>query len=61
MAPEQHGLVSPPVRISERDYEDIADSLPSPDVTDIDPVEYGRYTKDLSNADYNPLDIYNRM
>lgn len=61
VAPEQHGLVSPPVRISERDYEDIADSLPSPDVTDIDPVEYGRYTKDLSNADYNPLDIYNRM
>lgn len=61
VAPEQHGLRTPALKgISEREYERLADAVivvPA----EPEPLAVGEYTKAVSNMDYDPTAIFNRM
>lgn len=61
VAPEQHGLRTPALKgISEREYERLADAvLVVP--ADPEPLAVGEYTKAVSNMDYDPTAIFDRM
>ena len=63
VAPEQHGLRTPALKgISEREYERLADAVISAQAeTPSEPVAVGEYTKAVSNMDYDPTTIFNRM
>ncbi len=62
VAPEQHGLRTPALKVSEREYERLADSVVViPTSTPTDPIALGEYTKAISNADYDPMEIFSRM
>lgn len=61
VAPEQHGLVTPPVRgISPRQYERIADTLMNPEPAS-EPDTVGTYNKQISNMDYDPMAALSRL
>lgn len=63
VAPEQHGLRTPAIKgISEREFERLADTVmvvPTPPASE--PIAVGEYTKAVSNTDYDPTSIFNRM
>lgn len=63
VAPEQHGLRTPALKgISEREYERLADAVISAQAeAQSEPVAVGEYTKAVSNMDYDPTTIFNRM
>lgn len=63
VAPEQHGLRTPALKgISEKEYERLADAITFvPSEPDSEPVAVGEYTKAVSNMDFDPLAIFNRM
>lgn len=63
VAPEQHGLRTPALKgISEREYERLADAVISAQAeAPSEPVAVGEYTKAVSNMDYDPAAIFNRM
>lgn len=62
VAPEQNGLTTPVLRgISESEFETFADALaivPLPDAPDT--TDIGPFNKEMSNMDYNPLDVLSR-
>lgn len=61
VAPEQHGLRTPALKgISEREYEQLADAVVVVPA-DPEPLAVGEYTKAVSNMDYDPTAIFNRM
>lgn len=61
VAPEQHGLRTPALKgISEREYERLADAVVVVPA-DPEPLAVGEYTKAVSNMDYDPTAIFNRM
>lgn len=63
VAPEQHGLRTPVIKgISEREFEHLADAVmavPAEPVSE--PIAVGEYTKAVSNKEYDPASIFNRM
>lgn len=63
VAPEQHGLRTPALKgISEKEYERLADAvMVIPSQPDSEPIAVGEYTKAVSNMDYDPTAIFNRM
>lgn len=61
VAPEQHGLRTPALKgISEREYERLADAVVVVPA-EPEPLAVGKYTKAVSNMDYDPTSIFNRM
>lgn len=63
VAPEQHGLRTPAIKgISEKEYERLADAVMAlPAEPDSEPVTVGEYTKAVSNMDFDPMSVFNRM
>ena len=63
VAPEQHGLRTPAIKgISEREFERLADTvMVVPTTPASEPIAVGEYTKAVSNTDYDPTSIFNRM
>lgn len=63
VAPEQHGLRTPAIKgISEREFERLADTvMVVPTTPASEPITVGEYTKAVSNTDYDPTSIFNRM
>lgn len=63
VAPELHGLRTPGLKgISAREYERLADTMvPVPAESAVLPVAVGEYAKAISNMDYDPTSIFNRM
>lgn len=63
VAPEQHGLRTPAIKgISEKEYERLADAVMMvPVEPDTEPIAVGEYTKAVSNMDFDPTAIFNRM
>lgn len=62
VAPEQNGLVTPALRgISEREFETLADTLVITEGQRPETLDIGPYTKEVSNMDYDPLDVLNRI
>ena len=61
VAPEQHGLRTPTLKgISEKEYERLADAVMVVPA-ETEPVSVGEYTKAVSNMDFDPTAIFNRM
>lgn len=61
VAPEQHGLRTPTLKgISEKEYERLADAVMVVPA-EPEPVSVGEYTKAVSNMDFDPTAIFNRM
>ena len=61
VAPEQHGLRTPALKgISEKEYERLADAVMVVPA-EPEPVSVGEYTKAVSNMDFDPTAIFNRM
>ena len=63
IAPEQHGLRTPAIKgISEREFERLADAVMAVPAEPIsEPIAVGEYTKAVSNKEYDPASIFNRM
>ena len=63
VAPEQHGLRTPALKgISEKEYERLADALVIvPTEPAAEPLAVGEYTKAVSNMDFDPAAVLNRM
>ena len=63
VAPEQHGLHTPALKgISEKEYERLADAVMVVSVEQsTEPMSVGEYTKAVSNMDFDPTAIFNRM
>lgn len=63
VAPEQHGLRTPALKgISEKEYERLADALVIvPTESAAEPLAVGEYTKAVSNMDFDPAAVFNRM
>lgn len=63
VAPEQHGLRTPTLKgISEKEYERLADALvvvPTESAAEL--LAIGEYTKAVSNMDFDPAAVLNRM
>lgn len=61
VAPEQHGLRTPVLKgISEREYERLADAMVIVPA-ETEHLSVGEYTKAVSNMDYDPTAIFDRM
>ena len=62
VAPEQFGLNTPPLKgISVSEYESLADTITVVLPENPEPLPVGEYTKAISNQDYDPLNILNRL
>lgn len=62
VAPEQNGLVTPVLKgISESEFEKFADAVVVTADRQPETLDIGPYTKAVSNMDYDPLDVLNRI
>lgn len=62
VAPELYGLRTPAIKgISEKEYERLADTVILVPTPIAEPVSIGEYTKAVSNMDYDPMSVLNRL